>query len=467
MDSILSDILSYINSTLVVAVAGISLCVSNVIRACKSKTELISKDDEDLVSKGIKSFLKKVYYHPTFYLMHPYAQVLFHVLFKNPKVNLKREYFTLSCGGIVALDHAMFPFGKALHELSKKRRESIISSKQANALLKANLNALIRVKDEENLKNENNVEEKLSKDSTTENENFNNNNKDAFKDYFSNNTNNILTTTDRSDDEMEKSNNNNINNKKNTKSTKNTLNTEDQKGENFVSNFNKIARKHKERILVILHGVLGGSDSPQMKDLINYYTMKENIFFDQIISIQNKGINDTPLSHPKPYNLASFSDTKEVIDHVIHTHNDCELYLIGISLGSLLLSQMLILYPDIKNIKAFVSISNPFDLRLSYSNFTFLTDKFLTTVLKQRIINQPILEARVKKETVLKLNSVIEFEEEFNKKVHPEITDTNEYLEKFSISSRLPQLKYYSLFINAEDDKISPITEICNSQCKF
>jgi predicted alpha/beta-fold hydrolase len=203
-----------------------------------------------------------------------------------------------------------------------------------------------------------------------------------------------------------------------------------------------------------------------MKDLINYFSTVKNNFFNQIISIQNKGINDTPLSHPKPYNLASFSDTKEVIDHIISMHNDCELYLIGISLGSLLISQMLIVYPNIENIKAFVSISNPFDLRLSYNNFTYLTDKFLTSVLKMRIINQPILEAKINKETVLKLNSVIEFEEEFTKKVHPEVTDTNEYFEKFSISSRLPELKYYSLFINAEDDKISPVTEICNSQCK-
>eukprot|EP00340_Litonotus_pictus_P012461 CAMPEP_0170537584 /NCGR_PEP_ID=MMETSP0209-20121228/102804_1 /TAXON_ID=665100 ORGANISM="Litonotus pictus, Strain P1" /NCGR_SAMPLE_ID=MMETSP0209 /ASSEMBLY_ACC=CAM_ASM_000301 /LENGTH=310 /DNA_ID=CAMNT_0010839111 /DNA_START=483 /DNA_END=1412 /DNA_ORIENTATION=+ len=233
--------------------------------------------------------------------------------------------------------------------------------------------------------------------------------------------------------------------------------------EKFISNYHEIARGNQEKILIVLHGVLGGTESPQLKDIIIYNSQIENRFFDQIICINNKGINDTPLSQPKPYYAGSYEDTKEIIDHVIETHPNCQIYLMGISMGALIFSLLLIHYPDIKNIVAFSSVSNPFSLKYSHACFTYIEAKFMIYILQNRMLSQPILQTKFSYDKTIGINNIKKFDEEFTVNIHNH-SSLEDYLEMTSISSRIAQIKYYSLFINAEDDKLSPINRIDQNQ---
>ena len=306
---------------------------------CSTKTELIMSDksDSESVSK-IRNLLTKLKYFPTFFLFSKFTQLIYHELYMQPSVNLKREYVTVKCGGTVCMDHAIFPY---------------------------------------------------------------------------------------------------------------------------------MTNKVKPKILIIMHGILGGSESAQSKDILRYFTNQENKFFDQIIFIVNKGINDTILRHPKPYTALSYDDSKEIFNRIIAKHNDCRIFIIGISLGSLLGTHLLINYPKVENIVAFVSISNPFNLAESYKNIGILFDKALTKIIKQRIINQQILMTKFSHKEIENISNLYDFEENFSKKIHKEITCVHNYWDKTSIDKRLKEIKYYSLFINSVDDNISPIKKLDYGQCNF
>lgn len=223
----------------------------------------------------------------------------------------------------------------------------------------------------------------------------------------------------------------------------------------------------EEDILVVLHGVLGGSETPQMKDICHYFKKEENSFFSQIIFIQNKGINDTPLSKPKPYNAESIDEVKEAIDYIISRNKNCRLYFIGISLGSLILTQLFLEYPNIKNVVGFVSISNPFHLKHSYSNMGYFTSQILLYIMRNKIDNHPILYSKYDVKKGSSIKKLSEFDKEFTFSVHDEINCLESYWNRTSVNNKIGNLKYFTLFINSEDDDITALNEVDFNQSNF
>lgn len=220
------------------------------------------------------------------------------------------------------------------------------------------------------------------------------------------------------------------------------------------------------KILVIMHGVLGGSNSPQIKDLIDYYSTSDNKFFNQVISIQSRGINDTPLSTPKSYHAGSYEDIKETLEYIIKSNTNCEIYLIGISLGACLLTNLLARF-EFPNVKAFVSISNPFHLMKSINNAGGLTKRFFLYKIKQRIQNNPVLLTQFDSNSMNEWNCIKEFERDFTIKVHKELyTSVEDYYSVNSCDNKIKDLKVHSLFINSKDDDLAPLQDLDKSQCK-
>lgn len=222
-----------------------------------------------------------------------------------------------------------------------------------------------------------------------------------------------------------------------------------------------------ENILIVLHGVLGGSETPQMKDICNFFKNEKNSFFSQIIFIQNKGINDTPLSKPKPYNAESIEEVKEAIDYIISINKNCRLYFIGISLGSLILTQLFLAHPNIQNVVGFVSISNPFHLKHSYRNMGYFTSQILLYIMRNKIDNHPILYSKYDVKKGSSIKKICEFDKEFTFSVHDEINCLESYWDRTSVNNKLWKLKYFTLFINSEDDDITALNEVDIDQSNF
>lgn len=391
------DILSITSNSKILSLLSAALLVSYAYKLVTNRTELICLSDfKDINNQKLVNFLSKIQYKPTTYLAHSITQLLFHAIFKPPKISIKREYYVLKCGGTVALDYAVFP-----HSLKNNNNHEYN----------------IEITDENGKTNF--PDSRIDKNHSSISNNLPEINKKAF--YKSNN--------------------------------------------HPLDKNNHVCKNKK--ILIVMHGVLGGTNTAQLKDIVDFYSSKENLFFDQIVCIQNKGINDTPLAHPKPYNAYSYEDIKQIIDYLIEINKNIDLYLIGISMGSLLISQMLIKYPNISNIKGFSSISNPYNLKNSYNNMNYIEQRYLSGVLKKSIINQPILNHKVSYNELSKYHGLLEMEEKFTLAVHDDIESVDFYLEDCSVDKRINEIQYYSLFINSEDDKLSPIEKVDLNQCKL
>lgn len=481
----LLNLIKNLNTTVILITSSILFITSYIYIALTSKTILISKiDNNDYKSQRLRLFLSNLKYYPTVYLYFPMSQLFYHSIFFNPKISIKRKYFLLKSGGTLALDYVIFPHSKAIQTLKLKRsfrdEDEGICNRNKSAMFDGYFKTN-RISNDNKYNSTSNLHQlKTDTSDTLENNNGKieeiktvNMNKIIIKDHLNNNG--VVT-------KMNNKANYNINSNTNDLLPSNSVNKDDKEikeiedeiklkknasCEEFISNYQKIAKSKNEKVLIILHGVLGGSETAQLKDMVEFYSSPKNQFFDVIICIQNKGINDTPLSQPKTYNSASYNDTKEVVDSLISNNASCEIYLIGISLGSLLLSQMLIEYPGIENIKGFASVSNPFSTENAMENIGYIGNKFLMTLLKERLINQPILQAKIGRKKMLQINSLRQFEEEFTFVINEDIVSLKSYFEKSNITKRIGQLKYYSLFFNAEDDELAPINKLDMNQCKL
>lgn len=224
--------------------------------------------------------------------------------------------------------------------------------------------------------------------------------------------------------------------------------------------FNQNRKKEsKERILVLLHGLINGTNSCQIRDLIYYFAYEDKVF-NQIISIQNRGINDIPFTCPNLYTAYSHNDIKESLDHIISQNSVCELYLIGNSLGSVILTNLLFEYKKIKQIKAFISISNPYTFKNSSLKIKnhMIYSKIFTESLKTASMNHPILFSSTCKTQFNSISNIIEFEETMIIKENKEIFNSlHHYYELTACSDKIKFLNTPSLYINSIDDPISPL----------
>ncbi len=119
---------------------------------------------------------------------------------------------------------------------------------------------------------------------------------------------------------------------------------------------------HKEKnkkILLILHGLSGGSQTIYMRDILN--GMKKLKDF-KICVLHNRGINDTPLKTPKSFHISFTKDVKHVLKVFKARYPENSVYTMGISLGANILAKFFANEYDMGNyVKCFISLSNPFD----------------------------------------------------------------------------------------------------------
>lgn len=118
-----------------------------------------------------------------------------------------------------------------------------------------------------------------------------------------------------------------------------------------------------ERILVIMHGIAGGSETNYVRELIEGFQRTKKY---KIVVFQNRGINDTPLFTPYPFHCSYYQDMGIALNLIKERYPGLICNVVGVSAGANLFTFLLANDLEInKYVKSFVSISNPLNLKES------------------------------------------------------------------------------------------------------
>lgn len=159
---------------------------------------------------------------------------------------------------------------------------------------------------------------------------------------------------------------------------------------------------NNNKLLIILHGLSGGSESRYIRDIINGFLDENNEKNEiyRIVVLHNRGINDTPLMTPKSYNAAFTSDLHTAINVIYNRYPSLNCFCLGVSMGANIFVRYLA-SPEYKNsyiykinyIKCLVSVSNPFDLKeCELLNRNNVISSYLINYMKSYYKRHPILK---------------------------------------------------------------------------
>jgi predicted alpha/beta-fold hydrolase len=142
---------------------------------------------------------------------------------------------------------------------------------------------------------------------------------------------------------------------------------------------------HFDKILVIQHGLTGGSNTCYIKETVQGF-MNTNY---KIVIIQYRGINDTPLFTPLIFHGGFTNDLLFAMRYIMKRYKDIPIYTIGISMGANIFTKLLATHKEeFAPIKAFVSLSNPYCYAEVEKRNTSTFMEYLMVWLKKRFLSQ-------------------------------------------------------------------------------
>ena len=140
-----------------------------------------------------------------------------------------------------------------------------------------------------------------------------------------------------------------------------------------------------DKILVILHGLTGGSNTCYIKETVEGFLNTDY----KIVIIQYRGINDTPLFTPMIFHGGFTSDLLFSMRYIMGKYADIPLYCIGVSMGANIFTKLLVTHKkDLPNVKAFVSLSNPYCYAEVEKRNTGTYMEIIMVMLKQKFLSQ-------------------------------------------------------------------------------
>jgi predicted alpha/beta-fold hydrolase len=221
-----------------------------------------------------------------------------------------------------------------------------------------------------------------------------------------------------------------------------------------------------EKLLVIMHGLTGGSDTNYIKEIVNTF---KNIEKMKVVVINYRGVSGNPLLTPFSYHIGYYTDLITAMDFIREKYPNLRCYALGTSMGANLFSKLLANYHDFDNyIKGFLSISNPLDIaEINKRNSWGILNYFLLKYQKEFLYkNKNILSEYFDYEKIKSFKRYKHFDEFFTCKLFG-FDSVEEYYKDSSSFKDICKIKIPSIFFNAEDDRLSPVDCIDKSPCKF
>ena len=152
-----------------------------------------------------------------------------------------------------------------------------------------------------------------------------------------------------------------------------------QDGGQISQDFSISNKQSNKKIVMIIHGLTGGSDASYIQHMIKSCEAK-NI---NSVVFQSRGINQTKLLNPKLQHPQELEDYERALDQIKKDYPSNEVYLIGFSMGGNYLLRFLPKLPSGKGVKAAVAVSPPFDLNHTVDNITdTIYEKFFLDMYK-------------------------------------------------------------------------------------
>lgn len=138
--------------------------------------------------------------------------------------------------------------------------------------------------------------------------------------------------------------------------------------------------KKDKKIMLILHGLTGGSQTIYIRDIIEEYKQLKGF---KICVLHSRGINDTPLKTPISYHVSFTKDLDHCLKMFKKRFPEMPIYTTGVSMGANILTKYLSNEYNMGDyVKCFISISNPFDFHALKEN---VQNSFLPYFLKKNI----------------------------------------------------------------------------------
>jgi predicted alpha/beta-fold hydrolase len=140
---------------------------------------------------------------------------------------------------------------------------------------------------------------------------------------------------------------------------------------------------HRDRVLVIMHGLSGGSDTLYIRDIADAFKYKYSV-----VVLHARGINDTPLITTQSNHAGFTKDIKYSLNYIRANYSFKYRFLLGVSMGANLTYQLLAkerCFDDY--LTGYLSISNPFHQLIVMKNQTgCVTDFFLLMGKKEYML---------------------------------------------------------------------------------
>lgn len=223
---------------------------------------------------------------------------------------------------------------------------------------------------------------------------------------------------------------------------------------NISENNKDYLSKNYDKLLMIVHGLSGGSDQLYIRDIVDSFKNEYTV-----VVIHARGINDTPLNNPIMYHAGFTHDVKFAIEYIRDNYNFKYRFLIGISMGANLTYKLLANDRSFDNyLTGFINISNFFHQLSAYIvNNGSLVDTFLLKGKKENLIkHQQIVRCNklLNIDKALNAKTIRDFDNEIICKIHG-FEDTEDYYRKTESGPDIDKLKCIkTLILVAKDDPI-------------
>jgi len=225
----------------------------------------------------------------------------------------------------------------------------------------------------------------------------------------------------------------------------------------FKNEYYPYEPEKERKILFILHGLTGGSESGYIRSLVD--TAAKNGY--RCVVMNQRGINQ-PMLTPKPYHAGSSEDIEYAIQYIKSKYPDAPMVACGLSMGG---NQLFRYFGDVgenTHFLAYASVAMPFDVDACVDAIenTVYESALMGYYMKYNVLpHVDVLKKleethRVKIQDIFKSKGLRDYHAKFSVKVYG-MKDSDEYFKSTLVKDHhIEGIKIPTLVLHAKDDPI-------------
>ncbi|KAJ3070157.1 hypothetical protein HDU98_006817 [Podochytrium sp. JEL0797] len=234
-------------------------------------------------------------------------------------------------------------------------------------------------------------------------------------------------------------------------------------------------------ILILLHGLAGGSSETYICDLLPT-ALKSGY---KVAALNFRGCGGLELTTPQLYSASFTTDVRLLTAHIHKLYPDAPLVGIGFSLGANILLKSVGEDSADSLLMACVCIGNPFDLNLgmSFLHSTWIGEEFYSRVMTKNLIgiydkhkrmfekhpNQPHYTSPLSSPQILSSTYLSDFDEHATRRTFS-FRSVTEYYRMASSAQYLPDVRIPTLLLSDTSDPIAraeaiPVADVLANPC--